>query len=128
MASEKLSAQLWGKSQAAGGGGKKPAFLKLMLAQKGILYVDSDNQFIINCFEQHFVNIEQLDISAREQQWQAGPQGKGSQAARGSGLSDEMYSPTIRKQGEKSMSHDGNQGQSRVQIVVQVCGDEARLN
>lgn len=37
-----------------------------------------------------------------------------SQTARDSGLSDEVYSATISKQGEKSMSHDGNQRQSRV--------------
>lgn len=110
-------------------------FLKLTLAQKGILYVESDNQLVIHCFEQHFVSIEQLNISAREQQWQAGLQRRGkpgaehdSHAARGSGLSDEAYSPTISKQGEKGMFHERNQRQSRVQIVVQVCGDEAHLN
>ena len=37
-----------------------------------------------------------------------------SQAPRGSGFSDEVYSPTISEQGEKIMSHDGNQRQSRV--------------
>lgn len=42
------------------------------------------------------------------------PGAKQSQAARGSGLSDEVYSPTISKQGERSMFHDGNQRQSRV--------------
>lgn len=110
-------------------------FLKWILAQGGILYVESDNELVINCFEQRLGNIEQLDISAREQQWQAGPPGKGSKELnliakllRGSDLSEEVDSLTIFKHGENIMYYDRNQRQSRVLIVVQVCDDEACLN
>lgn len=130
MTPEKLSARLGGELPNCSIGWRTSnnsshevvdLLLKLMLAQEGILNVESDNWLVINCFEQHFVNIEQLDISARERQRQAGPQGKGGQElsviAR---LLEAVASvlrctrPTIAKQGEKTMSHDGNQRQSRV--------------
>lgn len=129
MTPEKLLAQLWGELPNCSMGWRRTSttsheavdlLLKLMLAQEGVLNVESDNWLVINCFEQHFVNIEQLNISAREQQRQAGPQGKGSQELSVIARLLEAVafvlrctSPTIAKQGEKTTSHDGNQRQSR---------------
>lgn len=101
-------------------------FLKLMLAQKRILYIESDNYLVINCFEQQILYILSSSVfllgsrndSLAHKERKAGA-GHDSQAARGCGLSNEVYSPTVSKYGEKSMSHDGSL-QSRVCIIAQV--------